>query len=351
MRTRRGPARALALAATIAAVAAVTPHLLPGSPAPARAAVGDCTPGSDWGTLRPELATEVVQLVNQHRASLGLAQLTVTTPLTSSAVWKSRHMAYYRYLQHADPAPPVARSVGERLLACGYPSSSAGWGENIAYGYRTASAVVQGWLSSPGHRANIENASFRAIGVAAAAASSGTLYWTQQFGTSTTGGSTPPPPPPEPAPTPTPTPTTVSAAPSSASVNAGSYLGGGIASLAHDDGVHLRLSTSSGSTLWWGRFTGVPNSLQTLSITSRGSSSAVCTQTISAWDWSAGVWRPLATRAVGTSETETVVPVGGTLASYVSGSTGNGDVAVRVGCAATGAFTTSDELLRIAYTP
>jgi uncharacterized protein YkwD len=354
MRTRKGLARALALAATLAAAAAATPQLWPGSPTPAQAAVGDCTPGTDWGTLRQDLATQVVQLVNQHRASLGLAQLVVTTPLTNAAIWKSRHMAYYRYMQHNDPAPPVARTPSDRLLACGYPSTSAGWGENIAYGYPTASAVMQGWLNSPGHRANIENASFRAIGVSAAAASTGTLYWTQQFGTSTTGGSTTTPPPsptPTPTPTPTPAPTTVSAAPGSVSINAGSYLSGGIASLAADDGVHLRLSTTTGSTLWWGRFTGVPNTLKTLSITSRGLSSAVCTQTISAWDWTAGVWRPLATRAVGATESETVVPVGGTLASYVFGSTGNGDVAVRVGCAGTGAFTTSDELLRIVYTP
>ena len=188
--------RALALAAMIAAVVVAAPAGVPGTPAVAGAAVGDCTTGADWGTLRQDLATQVVQLVNQHRASLGLAQLTVTTPLTNAAVWKSRHMAYYRYMQHADPAPPVARSVGDRLLACGYPATSAGWGENIAYGYSTASAVMQGWLNSAGHRANIENASFRAIGVAAAASSTGTLYWTQEFGTSTTGGTTPPPPPP-----------------------------------------------------------------------------------------------------------------------------------------------------------
>lgn len=341
--------RALALTAAVVGVVAAAPQIVPGSPAPAQAVVGDCTPGANWGTVREDLATQVVQLVNQHRASLGLAQLVVTTPLTSSAIWKSRHMAYYRYMQHNDPAPPVARTPGDRLLACGYPSTSAGWGENIAYGYSSASAVMQGWLNSPGHRANIENPSFRAIGVAAAAASTGTLYWTQQFGTSTTGGTTTPPP--APTPTPTPTPTPVSAAPSSVSINAGSYLGGGVSSLAADDGVHLRLATTTGSTLWWGRITGVPNTLTTLSIASRGLSSVPCTQTISIWDWTYGTWRSLASRAVGTTESGTTVTVGGTLANYVSGTSGNGDVAVRVGCAGSGSFTTSDELLRITYTP
>jgi hypothetical protein len=135
------------------------------------------------------------------------------------------------------------------------------------------------------------------------------------------------------------------------SINTGTYRGGGISSLASDDGVHLRLSSSGGSTLWWGRITGVPNTLKTLSIVSRGFSSAPCTQTISIWDWTAGAWEGVGTRALGTSESETTLTPSGTLAGYVSGSSGNGDVAVRVGCAATGSFTTSDELLRIVYTP
>ena len=157
--------RVLALLAVIAAVIVAAPTGVPGSADTARAVVGDCTAGADWGSLRNDLATQVVQLVNQHRASLGLSQLMVTTPLTNAAVWKSRHMAYYRYMQHDDPAPPVARSVRDRLLACGYPATTTGWGENIAYGYSTAAAVMQGWLNSPGHRANIERASYRAIPV------------------------------------------------------------------------------------------------------------------------------------------------------------------------------------------
>ena len=67
--------QSLALVAVIVAVVAVVvaaPASVPGTPAVAGAAVGDCTPGADWGTLRQDLATQVVQLVNQHRASLGL---------------------------------------------------------------------------------------------------------------------------------------------------------------------------------------------------------------------------------------------------------------------------------------
>jgi uncharacterized protein YkwD/chitodextrinase len=166
------------------------------------AAVGDCTPQQSWGAVDRSAAQQVLSLVNQHRASRGLSQLTSSPSLTASAEWKSLHMSGYGYFAHDDPAPPVSRSVGQRLVACGYPTN-AGWGENIAYGYATPSAVMQGWLNSPGHRANIENASYRTLGIGVARNSAGRLYWTQDFGTST-AGSTPPPSPPSPPPAPVP---------------------------------------------------------------------------------------------------------------------------------------------------
>ena len=149
--------RALAALTVVGALVVTAPTGVPGAPQAADAVVGDCTPGSDWGTPRQDFAARVVDLVNQHRASKGLSQLTVSTTLTNASIWKSRHMARYLYMAHNDPAPPVARTTSERLAACGYPSTTTGWGENIAYGYTTPEAVMQGWLNSPGHRANIEN--------------------------------------------------------------------------------------------------------------------------------------------------------------------------------------------------
>jgi uncharacterized protein YkwD len=157
---------------------------------PAAALVGDCTPGSDWGTARSDLASSVVNLINQHRTGMGLVALQVSPSLTNAAMWKARHMARYAYLQHDDPAPPIARTVADRLEACGYPSRASGWGENIAYGYSTAQSVVDAWLNSAGHKANIENSSYRSTGVGAAATSSGVIYWSQEFGTATSSGST-----------------------------------------------------------------------------------------------------------------------------------------------------------------
>lgn len=167
-----------------------------GTTSPAHAAVGDCTPGSNWGTINASFESQVLTLVNQHRAALGLGALSNSPTLTNSAHWKSLHMAFYAYMQHDDPAPPVGRTVSDRLAACGYPIGTVSWGENIAYGYATPQDVMNAWLNSPGHRANIENASYRAIGIGAAQNASGVIYWTQDFGSLVDAGTPPPPPPP-----------------------------------------------------------------------------------------------------------------------------------------------------------
>ncbi len=178
--------RPITLAAALVAVSAVALAAAP-APAPATALVGDCTPGATWAAARTNLASAVITLVNAHRAALGLRTLSVSPALTRSAVWKARHMATYRYMGHDDPAPPVARTVGERLAACGY---SGGWGENIAEGYPTAASVVAGWLASPGHKANIENPSYVVTGSGAAVAAGGITLWAQDFGTTLVRGST-----------------------------------------------------------------------------------------------------------------------------------------------------------------
>ena len=163
-------------------------------------------PARDWGTTRADFASQTVDLVNAHRATLGLRPLAVGSALQASAVWKARHMAKFGYMAHDDPAPPIARSVGERMAACGVAGS---WGENIAAGFPTPASVVNGWLGSPGHRANIENASYVSMGAGAAASASGQLYWAHTFSSSGSGAPPPSPPaptPPPPAPVPVPSP-------------------------------------------------------------------------------------------------------------------------------------------------
>jgi uncharacterized protein YkwD len=190
------PRRALS---TFAVLIVVSLH----APASAGAApVGDCVAGAGWPAPQPSVAADVVTRVNAHRAARGLVQLAVSPTLTAAAEWKARHMAEYRYMQHDDPAPPVQRAPSERMHACGYPERTL-VGENIAMGYDSAASVMEGWLGSAGHRANIERAEFRAIGVGVARSAAGSLYWAQEFGSVADAAAAPPPAPPPP-PTPPP---------------------------------------------------------------------------------------------------------------------------------------------------
>ncbi len=188
--------RTLAIAGVAAAAIAFAPAAgnLAQPTAAVAAGVGDCNPDGAWPANRQDFADQVVALVNQHRASLGLVQLKVSPTLTGAAVWKARHMAYYGYMAHDDPAPPVARTWFQRVQACGYAGFGAG--ENIAYGFTTPQSVMNAWLNSPGHKANIENPSYRVIGVGVAGS---TIFWAQDFGTTDDSGAGPPPPPPPPS--------------------------------------------------------------------------------------------------------------------------------------------------------
>lgn len=199
MRRSPGAGRSATLLALVVAVLAI-------GASPAAAAV-NCSPSSGWGTNRPDLAGQIVTLVNQYRVSRGLPALAVSPSLTASSTWKSLHMAGYGYFGHNDPAPPVSRSAFQRARDCDYGGST--WGENIAWGYASAQAAFTGWINSPGHRANIESPSYASTGVGVAANASGTLLWTQNFGNDGGGAPPPPPPPPPPAPVAAPAPAPV----------------------------------------------------------------------------------------------------------------------------------------------
>lgn len=206
--------------------------------APARpaAAAGGCQRDPAWAEVKSTWAAEVLTLTNAHRATLGLGALAPSDSLTDAATWKAAHMAGYEYMSHDDPAPPVDRTWDQRIRDCGY---SSGAGENIAYGYRTPAAVFQGWLDSAGHRRNIENPSYKVLGVGAAVNADGTPYWAQIFGLRVqTGDSAQVPPPPSPAPTPPPppppTPTPTPTPPS-----------GPVEPMARDDAVTVPEDTSA----------------------------------------------------------------------------------------------------------
>ena len=116
---------------------------------------------------------EVIRLVNEQRVKNGLNPLTENWELSRVARYKSQDMVDNRYFSHTSP---TYGSPFQMIRAFGISFRQAG--ENIAYGQRTPQAVVNAWMNSSGHRANILNASYTQIGVGYVAAGN---YWTQMF--------------------------------------------------------------------------------------------------------------------------------------------------------------------------
>ncbi|SOD91218.1 CAP domain-containing protein [Streptomyces sp. Ag109_G2-15] len=121
------------------------------------------------------VAARIVALVNAERGKVGCAALTLNATLTKVAQAHSQDMAAHQNMSHTGSD---GSSPGDRITSAGYNWST--YGENVAYGYSTPEQVMAGWMSSPGHRANILNCSFKEIGVGLAQPNS---YWTQDFGT------------------------------------------------------------------------------------------------------------------------------------------------------------------------
>ena len=116
---------------------------------------------------------EVIRLVNAERAKYGLAALTEDAALTRTARMKSQDMRDRGYFDHNSPTYGTPFQL---MKSQGITYRTAG--ENIAMGYRTPEAVVNAWMNSAGHRANILNASYTKIGVGYVESGN---YWTQHF--------------------------------------------------------------------------------------------------------------------------------------------------------------------------
>ena len=120
-----------------------------------------------------DFESEVVRLVNVERSKNGLSALTENWELSRVARYKSKDMHDRNYFSHTSP---TYGSPFDMMKNFGISYRAAG--ENIAKGYTTPQAVVNGWMNSEGHRANILNASFKQIGVGYYADGN---YWTQMF--------------------------------------------------------------------------------------------------------------------------------------------------------------------------
>jgi len=132
-----------------------------------------------------DFESEVIELVNAEReaCNCGLHPLSYNIELTVAARRHSQDMGDRNYFDHATPdGTPDGIAFYERITDAGYIYQACG--ENIAAGYATPEAVVDGWMNSDGHRANILDPDYCDIGVGYAAVDGSQYYhyWTQDFG-------------------------------------------------------------------------------------------------------------------------------------------------------------------------
>jgi len=150
---------------------------------------------------------EVFEIVNQERKSRGFKPLCLNKELGSAAQLHSLGQKKCRKMSHTGCD---GSSMGQRVRRSGY--SSRGAGENVAWNQRSAKSVMNAWMNSAGHRANILRSSYKNIGIGL----SDDYYWTQVFGNPASGDGcnddgapapTPSPPTNNPTDKPTPNPT------------------------------------------------------------------------------------------------------------------------------------------------
>jgi uncharacterized protein YkwD len=126
-------------------------------------------------------ATEsrIFELINAQRRHNGLPALVYNPQLDRMAKIQAENMARYQKMAHVIPQSELP-TLADRARYVGYPFGRIA--ENVALGYPNAETVVDGWMTSKGHRANILNPDVVETGLGIARSSAGGLYYCQVFG-------------------------------------------------------------------------------------------------------------------------------------------------------------------------
>lgn len=119
-------------------------------------------------------AEQVVKLVNEERTKAGLKEVTLDTNIEAAALVRAKEIE--KSFSHTRPdGRHFSTALQEQSV------NYKGAGENIAWGQSSPEAVMNAWMNSEGHRANILNANYTKIGVGYYQNTKGTNYWTQLF--------------------------------------------------------------------------------------------------------------------------------------------------------------------------
>ncbi|WP_155372591.1 sigma-70 family RNA polymerase sigma factor [Catellatospora vulcania] len=147
-----------------------------GSPSAGPSASASARPSPTKAAGPATLEAQLLVLVNQARKSAGCGALRAEPKLDKAARLHSADMVKRNYFSHTTPD---GVTPWDRAKAAGYTQPSA---ENIAAGNATAKATMNQWMNSPGHKANILNCSYKAMGAGRATGGTYRYYWTQMFG-------------------------------------------------------------------------------------------------------------------------------------------------------------------------
>ncbi|CAM4508099.1 CAP domain-containing protein [Corallococcus exiguus] len=148
-----------------------------------------CDDVTTWDPAWVQFETDVLNLINQRRAAgatcggvvkPAVGALTTNDKLRCAARKHSKDMGTNNFFSHTGSN---GSTPWQRMASAGYSYRTAA--ENIAAGYGTAQAVVDGWMASTGHCNNIMNGALKQSGIGYFNAPSSTYraYWTQDFGT------------------------------------------------------------------------------------------------------------------------------------------------------------------------
>ncbi len=116
------------------------------------------------------MAREAVSMINAQRASANLPELALSVNLENVAIVRASEIS--SVFSHTRPDGSPWNTVNSRIQG----------GENLAYGFSSASSAVNAWMNSPSHRENILWPSFTKVGISIYVTDNGTYYWAQEFG-------------------------------------------------------------------------------------------------------------------------------------------------------------------------
>jgi uncharacterized repeat protein (TIGR01451 family) len=279
----------------------------------------------------------------QLGAASASADLSLTMADAPDPVTVGSDLTYTLTARNSGPSSASQVVVSDSLpVGATFVSSSATQGSCTGTATVTCSlgSLASGATATVTLKVRPTSAGTLSNGASVSSSTSDASSGNNQASTSTTVNSAPPPPPPT---------STVTAYPDSTSVLGGAVRAGDYTRLAANDNSFYQLDSAANAVSWSAHFGGVPNSLRSLRVTYSGSAFPICNQTLSIWNTASSTWTTVDSRWITSGEVLINAPAGGTLADYVTGATGLGDVNVRLACTYFFAFYSSADLLSIVY--